>query len=96
MDIEQSFIIVKNVITDIMKDDIVVTNDTQLIGGKSPLDSMKLVEICLALEDTAEIHNFEFDWTSDATMSKSKSMFRTVESLATEFANQSNKRVNEK
>ena len=66
-----------------------ITEDTQLIGGESLLDSMKLVEICLALEDLAEEHNFEFDWTSDNAMSKNKSMFRTIASLAKEFALQS-------
>jgi len=65
-----------------------VTVDMQLIGGESLLDSMKLVEVCLALEDIAEDHGFEFDWTSDAAMSKSRSMFRTVQSLIDEFAAQ--------
>jgi acyl carrier protein len=67
---------------------LVVASDTPLIGGKSLLDSMKLVELCLALEDKATDLGFEFDWTSDAAMSKSRSMFRTAGSLATEFINQ--------
>ena len=66
----------------------VVAADTPLIGGESLLDSMKLVELCLALEDKATDLGFEFDWTSDAAMSKSRSMFRTAGSLATEFINQ--------
>lgn len=66
-----------------------VTDDTALIGGESLLDSMKLVELCLALEDKAADMGFEFDWTSDAAMSKSRSMFRTAGSLAAEFINQS-------
>ena len=66
----------------------VVADDTQLIGGESLLDSLKLVELCLALEDKATDLDFEFDWTSDAAMSKSRSMFRTAGSLATEFINQ--------
>ena len=32
---------------------------------------------------------FEFDWTSEAAMSKSRSMFRSVAALAEEFSNQS-------
>lgn len=60
-----------------------------LIGAESLLDSMKLVEVCLALEDAADRLGFEFDWTSDNTMSKSRSMFRSVEALANEFARQS-------
>ena len=67
---------------------LVVADDTPLIGGESLLDSMKLVELCLALEDMATDLCFEFDWTSDAAMSKSRSMFRTAGSLATEFINQ--------
>ena len=66
----------------------VVADDTPLIGGESLLDSMKLVELCLALEDKATDLGFEFDWTSDTAMSKSSSMFRTGGSLATEFINQ--------
>ena len=50
---------------------------------------MKLVEVCLALEDLADEHGFEFDWTSEAAMSKSRSMFRSVTALTEEFANQS-------
>tara|TARA_B110000208_G_C11691597_1_gene402470 strand:+ start:230 stop:505 length:276 start_codon:yes stop_codon:yes gene_type:complete len=66
-----------------------VTDDMQLIGGESLLDSMKLVELCLVLEDRANEKGFEFDWTSDSAMSRSRSMFRTVSSLAEEFSNQS-------
>jgi acyl carrier protein len=66
-----------------------VTEDMQLIGGKSLLDSMKLVEVCLALEDSADEHGFEFDWTSETAMSKSRSMFRNVAALAEELARQS-------
>lgn len=65
-----------------------VTDDMALIGGESLLDSMKLVELCLALEDKATDLGFEFDWTSAAAMSKSRSMFRTAGSLAAEFINQ--------
>ena len=49
---------------------------------------MKLVELCLELEDKATNLGFEFDWTSDAAMSRSRGMFRTAGSLAAEFINQ--------
>ena len=65
-----------------------VTDDMALIGGDSVLDSMKLVELCLALEDKATEMGFEFDWTSDVAMSRSRSMFRTAGSLAAEFISQ--------
>ncbi len=65
-----------------------VNNDIPLIGGDSLLDSMKLVELCLALEDRALEIGFEFDWTSDEAMSRSRSMFRTAGTLAEEFISQ--------
>jgi acyl carrier protein len=68
----------------------IVKNDTKLIGDESLLDSMKLVELCLFLEDKAEDLGFEFDWASEAAMSKSRGMFRTAGSLANEFINQMN------
>ena len=66
-----------------------VYDDMQLIGGDSLLDSMQLVEACLSLEDIADEHGFEFIWNSEAAMSKSRSMFRTVTSLAEELSSQS-------
>lgn len=89
MNIEQSKKIVTAAIKDVLDNKIEISDDMQLIGGDSPVDSMKLVEICLALEDLGEEHGFEFDWTSEATMSKSRSMFRSVGTLAEEFSNQS-------
>jgi acyl carrier protein len=67
---------------------ITVSDDTPLIGDDSALDSMKLLELCLALEDIAADLGFEFDWTSEAAMSKSRSMFRTAGALASEFLSQ--------
>jgi hypothetical protein len=64
---------------------LAVNDDMPLIGSGSVLDSMKLVELCLALEDRAVEMGFEFDWTSDAAMSRSRSMFRTAGSLVAEF-----------
>ncbi|MEL6710641.1 MAG: hypothetical protein AAFP10_02320 [Pseudomonadota bacterium] len=89
MNIEQAKNIVRQVILEALEEKKEIVDDDQLIGGDSLLDSMKLVEVCLALEDVSNEHDFEFDWTSDATMSKSRSMFRTVVSLAEEFARQS-------
>ena len=60
----------------------------RLIGSDGLLDSMKLVELCLALEDRADALGFQFDWTSDKAMSEHAGMFRTVESLAVEFDRQ--------
>ena len=94
MNLDKAKEIVISVITEILEeaeldDDIQVTEEMELIGGESLLDSMGLVSVCLALEDFADEHGFEFDWTSDAAMSKSRSMFRNITALAEEFANQS-------
>ena len=89
MNIEQAKEIIKNTIKKVVENKIEITDDMQLVGGDPILDSMKLVEVCLALEDLAEEHRFEFDWTSETAMSKSRSMFRSVTALAEEFANQS-------
>ena len=85
-----------NEIIEIIKDlldsksiDTIVDEKTELIGGDRVLDSMKLVELCIALEDKAFDLGFEFDWTSDTVMSKSRSMFRTAGTLIDEFINQS-------
>ena len=65
-----------------------VSENMSLVGSESALDSMKLVRLCLALEDKAFDSGFEFDWTSDTAMSSSRSMFRSVKSLAEEYVNQ--------
>lgn len=65
-----------------------VTEDTPLIGDGSVLDSMSLVELCLCLEDLSDDLGFSFDWTSEAAMSRSRSMFRTAGSLIAEFVSQ--------
>ena len=71
---------------------IELSKDTSLIGDDSPMDSMNIVNLCIRLEEISEDMGFTFDWTGE-TMSKSKSMFRSIENLATEFENQkSNKK----
>jgi len=85
---EANKIVIKTV-AKILNNKVKVTKEMQLIGGNSQLDSMKLVEVCVALEDIADKYEFEFDWTSATTMSRSKSMFRNVNALAKEFAKQS-------
>ena len=89
INIEQATKIVTQAISDVLKGKAVISEDMQLIGGESLLDSMNLVEVCLLLEDLADEHGFEFDWTSESAMSKSRSMFRSVTNLAEEFTNQS-------
>jgi len=66
----------------------IIDKTTALIGNDSVIDSMKLVELCLSLEDIAESLGFEFDWTSDKAMSPTRSMFKDAGSLSNEFFNQ--------
>jgi acyl carrier protein len=89
MNIKQAMEIVISVINEALEGKVEITEEMQLIGGEKLLDSIKLVEVCLALEDLADEHGFEFDWTSEAAMSKSRGMFRSVATLAEEFVNQS-------
>jgi acyl carrier protein len=65
-----------------------VTEATALIGEGSEMDSMKLIELCLDLEDMATKLNFEFDWTSEKAMSKLGSVFMNVETISIEFIKQ--------
>ena len=51
---------------------------------------MGLIQLCLNLEEKAEALNFQFDWTTEHAMSKSKSMFRSVKALSEEFCLQHN------
>ena len=89
MNKEESKKIVKEVILYSLEKPVELNDDSRLVGTGALLDSMKLVEICIGLEDKADDHGFEFNWTSSATMSKSKSIFRNIESLSEEFSRQS-------
>ena len=53
----------------------IIVKTTALIGNDSVIDSMKLVELCLSLEDIAEELGFEFDWTSEKAMSATRQYF---------------------
>jgi hypothetical protein len=78
-----------NAIASLLEDNSVqVIADLPLVGADRALNSMKLIELCILLEDMATDIGFEFDWTSDLAMSKSQSIFRTAGALATEFLNQ--------
>jgi len=89
MNVEQAKVIVISTIAETLEGTVDVSEDMRLIGGESLLDSMNLVAVCLELEDLADENGFEFDWTSEAAMSKSRSMFRSVSALAEEFSRQS-------
>lgn len=58
---------------------------TILLGDGAILDSMKLVQLCVELEDVASEYGFVFDWTSGNAMSRSTSIFNTVGTLTDEL-----------
>ena len=89
MNLDQAKETVKSVIIKATENKINIHDDMILIGGVGELDSLKLVEVCLALEDIAEENGFEFDWTSESVMSRSRSIFRNITALSKEFAKQS-------
>ena len=62
---------------------------TNLIGSKAVIDSSGLVGVCISLEELSNELRFEFDWTSEKAMSKSRSIFKTPLTLAQEFLKQS-------
>ena len=64
MNLEESKRIVRDCISEITDGDVKPSEQMNLIGKEASLDSMKLVELCLALEDKATDLEFEFDWTS--------------------------------
>lgn len=60
-----------------------VNDETRLIGSNAVVESQGLVELLLAMEDFAEDElATSFDWSSDSAMSRSRSLFRTVGTLA--------------
>lgn len=89
MNLDEAKLIIIKVVESALEGKVAVSEDMQLIGGNALLDSHGLVEACLELEDIADEHGFEFIWNSEAAMSTSRSMFRTVTSLAEEFSSQS-------
>ena len=63
-----------------------INEDSALVGGN--IDSMGLVQLCIALEEKAIDLGFEFDWTSEKAMSSMNSVFRSPKSLLKEFKRQ--------
>ena len=76
------------VIRSVLGEDVEINPQSSLIGGDSPIDSMGLVQICLALEERSQSEGFTFDWTSEKAMSSLNSIFKTSETLAEEYNRQ--------
>jgi acyl carrier protein len=64
---------------------IKITDDVVLLGYDSLLDSMKIVELCLVLEELAEDLGFKFDWSTDTAISQSRGIFSSAGNLAAAF-----------
>ena len=71
------------------EDNLKIDENSPLVGGDSLIDSMGLVQLCLALEDMALEKGFNFDWTSEKAMSDMKSIYKSPKTLADEFNRQS-------
>jgi len=70
-------------------DSIIKMNENSLIlNGDNNLDSMAIVQLCIALEDKSKSFGFDFDWTSEKAMSSMNSIFKTPKSISDEFNNQ--------
>tara|TARA_B100000579_G_scaffold324295_1_gene274064 strand:- start:1023 stop:1292 length:270 start_codon:yes stop_codon:yes gene_type:complete len=82
-----------DIIKDLIDEDFQISDTSPLIGGNSSIDSMNLVQICLALEEKSEEDGFEFDWTSEKALSMTNSFFRTPATLAEEYNRQLNNKA---
>ena len=77
-----------DIMRELLDSDVDIAPEMPLVGGSSPIDSMSLVQICLALEDKSHSDGFLFDWTSEKAMSSLNSIFKTPETLVSEYNRQ--------
>ena len=77
-----------NIIKNIIQEEMNIEENSPLVGGDSLIDSMNLVQICIALEDKSLEDGFEFDWTSEKAMSSLNSVLKTPKTLADEYNRQ--------
>ena len=80
---------IRNIVIALVDDSTVaIGEDSSLVGSNGIIDSLDLVDLCVKLEDFANSLGFEFDWTSELAMSKSRGIFRSIENLSDEFYQQ--------
>ena len=65
-----------------------INANTLILNGDNNIDSMVIVQLCIALEDKSNSFGFDFDWMSEKAMSSMNSIFRTPESISKEFNRQ--------
>lgn len=68
--------------------EITLQENTPLLNGDIAIDSMVLIQLCIALEEKSNDFGFDFDWTSEKAMSSMNSIFKTPKSLSEEFNRQ--------
>ena len=74
--------------SELKAEEVNISEDSALVGPNSSLDSMSLVQLCLALEEKSHTFGFNFDWTSEKAMSSMNSIFKSAETLSNEFNRQ--------
>ena len=62
--------------------------DSLILNADNNLDSMAIVQLCIALEEKSNSFGFDFDWTSEKAMSSMNSIFKNPNSIADEFNKQ--------
>lgn len=65
-----------------------INEDSIILNGDNNLDSMAIVQLCIALEEKSNSFGFDFDWTSEKAMSSMNSIFKTPKSISDEFNKQ--------
>tara|TARA_B100001057_G_scaffold478583_1_gene549190 strand:- start:31 stop:318 length:288 start_codon:yes stop_codon:yes gene_type:complete len=67
--------------------------DTALVGPERALKSIELVELLLKMEDyVEEKFNSKFNWADNSAMSETRSVLRTINSLANHIFELSDKK----
>ena len=66
----------------------IMHEDSFILNSDNNIDSVTLVQLCIALEEKSNSFGFDFDWTSEKAMSSMNSIFRTPKSISDEFNNQ--------
>ena len=64
-------------------------DDNSILLG-DVIDSLLIIQICVALEEKSAVDGFNFDWTSEKAMSSINSVFRTPLTLTEEYNRQKN------
>ena len=68
-------------------------SNTPLVGPTRALKSVELVELLLKMEDYVEENfNSKFNWSDNSAMSETRSVFRTINSLAEHIVELSSKK----